>query len=137
MVDMVKQISVHEYMNLQGNCPRCGCQLLYDKALIDVPYGPRGRLLIGDHYYHYETICPREGCDFLKTVYGFSLVGWFLLGWIFGSIILYFAVLIAIIGYGIYAERQEYDDVPEERIELVKKEIQLKQEKRREKIFEK
>ena len=134
---MVKQISVHEYMNLQGNCPRCGCQLLYDKNHIHIPRDVlRGRAMVGDHYTLHDVICPREGCDFAKSVYGFSLIGWFLLGWIFGSIILYFTVLIAIIGYGIYAERQEYDDVPEERIKSVEKEILLKQEKRREKLLE-
>lgn len=89
--------------------------------------------MIGDHYYLHDVICPREGCDFAKSVYVFSLIGWFLLGWIFASILLYLAVLIGIIGYGIYSESQEHDDVPEERIELVKKEILLKQEKRYEK----
>ena len=72
--------------------------------------------MIGNHYYLHDVICPRDGCNLAISVYLSSLIGWFLLGWIFGSILLYVAVLIGIIGYGIYAVRQEYDDVPEIRV---------------------
>ena len=86
--------------------------------------------MIGNHYYLHDVICPRDGCNLAISVYLSFLIGWFLLRWIFGSILLYVAVLIGIIGYGIYAVRQEYDDVPESRVELVKNELRLKQEKR-------